>query len=155
MKIDLVTIGSNPPEWVKTGFYEYQKRLPQHLDLAITELPLAKRSKNADIERLKQEEGEAILSKIKADDWVIALEIGGKAYTTEALAGQLEQWQINATPLKLIIGGPNGLSKPCQDRANQHWSISNLTLPHQLVRIVVAEQLYRAHTVLSGHPYHK
>lgn len=143
------------PGWVAEGCQEYTRRLPPELALEWHEIPLGKRSRSQPVARAIAEEGERMLKMIGRDDQVVALDLKGRSLATEALAGQLAQWQQAARPLSILIGGPDGLSDACLARADMRWSLSDLTLPHPLVRIVLAEQLYRAWTVLSGHPYHK
>lgn len=155
MKIHLITIGQKMPQWVNTGYDEYAKRLPRECELLLKELPLAKRSKTTVIEQAIAQEGEQMLKAIPKDNHVIALEVGGKPWSTEQLAAQLKQWLPVGRDISLLIGGPDGLAPSCRDQAKQQWSLSPLTLPHPLVRIVVAEQLYRAWSLLNGHPYHR
>lgn len=143
------------PDWVEAGCHEYLKRLPSELNVEIIELPLGQRGKGADINRAIQREGESMLKAIGEHDHVIALDVLGKAWSTEQLADKLQQWQLSGDNFSLLIGGPDGLSKECLQRANSKWSLSALTLPHPLVRILLAEQLYRAGTINSGHPYHR
>jgi 23S rRNA (pseudouridine1915-N3)-methyltransferase len=116
---------------------------------------LGKRSRNQPVARAIAEESERLLKAIGRDDQVVALDVKGRSVDTEGLAQALAQWQQAGRPLSVLIGGPDGLSDECLTRADMRWSLSALTLPHPLVRIVLAEQLYRAWTVLSGHPYHK
>lgn len=155
MRVRLLAVGQKMPSWVEEGYHDYAKRLQDDVQLELIELPAGKRGKNADIERLKQQEGEALLAAIPANDRVIALEVGGKAWTTEQLSQQLANWLQGGQHISLLVGGPDGLSQAARDRADVWWSLSPLTLPHPLVRIVVAEQLYRAWTLLKGHPYHR
>lgn len=143
------------PEWVSQGYNEYARRMPPELSLDLVEIPLAHRGKNPDIPRLMQREGDAILSALGPRDRVIALEIGGRNWSTEKLAGQLENWQLDGRDVSFLVGGPDGLADICRDRADQLWSLSALTLPHPLVRILLAEQLYRAWSVTRNHPYHR
>lgn len=143
------------PSWVDEGCQEYARRLPPELSLEWCEIPLGKRSRNQPVTRAIAEESERLLKTIGRDDQVVALDVKGRSLTTEALANQLSQWQQAARPLTILIGGPDGLSDECLARADMRWSLSALTLPHPLVRVVLAEQFYRAWTVLSGHPYHK
>ncbi len=143
------------PKWVTDGFNEYAKRLPKDLPLDLVEISLGNRGKNADIKKAIQKESAAILAQIGTQDHVVALEVKGANWSTEKLASNLEQWQMNGQNLVILIGGPDGLSNECRDRANQQWSFSALTLPHPIVRIVLAEQLYRAWTVNQNHPYHR
>lgn len=143
------------PEWVSQGYNEYARRMPPELSLDLVEIPLAHRGKNPDIPRLMQREGEAILSALGPRDRVIALEVGGRNWSTEKLAGQLENWQLDGRDVSFLVGGPDGLADVCRNRADQLWSLSALTLPHPLVRILLAEQLYRAWSVTRNHPYHR
>ena len=143
------------PEWVSQGYNEYARRMPPELSLDLVEIPLAHRGKNPDIPRLMQREGDAILSALGPRDRVIALEVGGRNWSTEKLAGQLESWQLDGRDVSFLVGGPDGLADICRDRADQLWSLSALTLPHPLVRILLAEQLYRAWSVTRNHPYHR
>lgn len=143
------------PDWVQTGYGEYAKRLPRECALELREIPLATRGKNSDIARAIEKESEAMLASIPAQERVIALDVLGKPQTTELLAESLRNWQMQGGNTSLLIGGPDGLSADCLARANQRWSLSGLTLPHPLVRIVLAEQLYRAWSLLNNHPYHR
>ncbi len=143
------------PEWVNQGYNEYARRMPPELSLDLVEIPLAHRGKNPDIPRLMQREGDAILSTLGPRDRVIALEVGGRNWSTEKLAGQLESWQLDGRDVSFLVGGPDGLADACRDRADQLWSLSALTLPHPLVRILLAEQLYRAWSITRNHPYHR
>ena len=143
------------PSWVNEGVSEYVKRLPKDMSFEIVELPLAARSKNADIKRLVQKETDSLLSHIQPQDHVIALEVKGQNWSTEKLASNLESWQMNGQNVILLIGGPDGLGDACRERANQLWSLSALTLPHPIVRVVLAEQIDRAWTVTQNHPYHR
>jgi|TARA_R110000850_G_scaffold213716_4_gene339728 23S rRNA (pseudouridine1915-N3)-methyltransferase len=155
MKIRILSIGTKMPSWVNEGVSEYVKRLPKDMSFDMLELPLASRSKNADIKRLVLKETESILSHIQPQDHVIALEVKGHNWSTEKLANNLESWQMNGQNVVFLIGGPDGLGDACRQRANQLWSLSALTLPHPIVRVVLAEQIYRAWTVTQNHPYHR
>lgn len=143
------------PDWVQAGYSEYAKRLPRECALELKEIPLATRSKNTDIARAIEKESESILASIPTQERVIALDVLGKPQTTQTLADALRDWQMQGGNTSLLIGGPDGLSANCLARANQRWSLSGLTLPHPLVRIVLAEQLYRAWSLLNHHPYHR
>lgn len=155
MKIKILSIGTKMPSWVNEGVSEYVKRLPKDMSFEIVELPLAARTKNADIKRLVNKETESLLSNIQSQDHVIALEVKGQNWSTEKLAANLESWQMNGQNVVFLIGGPDGLGEACRQRANQLWSLSALTLPHPIVRVVLAEQIYRAWTVTQNHPYHR
>ncbi|MFN5746891.1 MAG: 23S rRNA (pseudouridine(1915)-N(3))-methyltransferase RlmH [Methylococcaceae bacterium] len=155
MQILLCAVGQRMPGWVSEGYQEYAKRLPRECELVLREIAPGKRGKNADLDRARNEEGERILASLCRDDHVIALEVGGQAWSTEQLAGKLQHWLPSGQRIALLVGGPEGLSDACRARANQLWSLSALTLPHPLVRVIVAEQIYRAWSLLNKHPYHR
>lgn len=143
------------PRWVEEGYQEYAKRMPADLPLELVEVPLSTRGKNADVARLMRREGEQMLAATQPGDRIVTLEVTGKNWSTEQLAGQLERWRLEARNVNLMVGGPEGLAEEVAARSEQRWSLSALTLPHPLVRILLAEQIYRAWTVLNRHPYHK
>ncbi len=155
MRIRLIAVGTKMPDWVATGFNEYAKRLPNELKLEIVEIPLGQRGKGADIKKAIAKEARQIMAAIAPSDRVVALEVTGNSWSTEQLAENLSDWQMSGDNLALLVGGPDGLARECLERAQQKWSLSRLTFPHPLVRVVVAEQLYRAWTLLNNHPYHR
>ncbi len=155
MKIHLIAIGDKMPRWVQDGYGEYAGRMPPECRLQLVEISARHRGKNADIARITRDEGRTMLDAIPRDSRVIALEVKGRAWSTEDLARQLENWMASGQDVSLLVGGPEGLSTECRERADQQWSLSPLTLPHPLVRVVVAEQLYRAWSILRNHPYHR
>lgn len=155
MKCRLIAAGTRLPEWVNSGFAEYQKRLRTPLVLELHEISVATRGAGDNPKRAVQREGADMLAAIGKQDYVVALEIAGKAMSTEQLSAWLAQRIEDARPLSLLIGGPDGLAQAALERADQSWSLSPLTLPHALVRVVVAEQIYRAMSLLAGHPYHR
>jgi len=143
------------PKWVEEGSSEFTKRLPRDFKVEFLEISLGNRSKGADIKKAIQSESKAILDAIHDRDWVVALEVKGRSWTTEQLAEQVTNWRMRGGDVALLVGGPDGLSDDCRKRANQQWSLSALTLPHPLVRILLAEQLYRAYSITQNHPYHR
>ncbi|HKK55095.1 23S rRNA (pseudouridine(1915)-N(3))-methyltransferase RlmH [Marinobacter sp.] len=155
MRLKLICVGQKMPDWVSRGFNDYVRRMPPELPIELTEIAMAHRGKNPDIDRLMKREGEAILTALGDRDRVLALEVGGRSWSTEKLASQLETWQQDGQDVCFLVGGPDGLDQACRQRADQLWSLSDLTLPHPLVRILLAEQLYRAWTVTRNHPYHR
>jgi len=155
MKLRLLAVGQKMPSWVEQGYKEYAKRLPSDCNLELVELASGHRGKSTSVTKVKQQEGEMLLKAIKPQEWVVALDVKGKPWSTEQLSEQLAGWRMDGKDICLLIGGPNGISDEVMARANQRWSLSNLTLPHPLVRIVMAEQVYRAWTILQNHPYHK
>ncbi len=143
------------PAWVADGFAEYRKRLSRDLPLELVELPLGARGKGRDASRAMADEGAAMLAALPKDAQVVALDGRGNAWTSEQLAAQLAQWRMGGRDLALLIGGPDGHAAEVLARAQQRWSLGPLTLPHMLARLIVVEQLYRAVTILDGHPYHR
>ncbi len=154
MKLNILAVGSKMPRWVNDGVQEYSRRLPRDIPLHLIEIPAARRGKTGQPEQWKSEEGQRILTAT-GQQHMVALEVTGRPWTTQQLAQQMQQWLSGGKDVCFVIGGPDGLSKACLERADQSWSLSTLTLPHPLVRIVLAEQLYRAWTVLQNHPYHR
>lgn len=155
MKLRLLAVGHKMPAWVEQGIAEYSKRLPSDCGLEIVEIAPGHRAKNSSKEKAMQQEAEAIKKAIRPQDHVIALDVKGKPWSTEQLASHLGDWRMQGGDVALLIGGPDGLTADVLALAKQRWSLSALTLPHPLVRVLLAEQLYRAWTVLQGHPYHK
>ena len=155
MKCRLIAAGTRLPDWVNTGFLEYQKRLRAPLVLELEEIPVATRRAGENPQRAMAREGANMLAALGPKDHVVALEVSAPQRSTEAVSTWLAERLRAAKPLALLIGGPDGLAPQCIERADESWSLSPLTLPHALVRIVVAEQLYRAMSLLAGHPYHR
>jgi len=155
MRIRLLAAGTKVPDWIHTGYSEYAKRLPRECRLELIEIPLHKRSKTNSIDQIRKREGEKILSLLPNKSHVVTLDVEGSNWSTEQLASQMNAWIHNAASVSLLIGGPDGLSADCKQRANQKWSLSELTFPHLLVRVIVAEQIYRAWSLMKGHPYHR
>lgn len=155
MNIHLIAVGEKMPAWIQQGYAEYAKRLPRECTLKLVEIPPGRRGKNADIARALRDEGQRILEAVPKASRVIALEVRGRAWSTEQLAKQMTQWLAAGQDVALLVGGPEGLSEEARAAAGQQWSLSPLTLPHPLVRVVLAEQLYRAWSVINNHPYHR
>jgi 23S rRNA (pseudouridine1915-N3)-methyltransferase len=155
MRVTVHSVAGKMPRWVDEAVREYEKRLPRELGLQWRDVPLATRSPSIDEATLRERDGEALLKGLKPGDHCVALDGRGKAWSTEELAAQLEGWMMRGQPLSLLIGGPDGLSEACLSAASQRWSLGPLTLPHPLVRVLLAEQLYRAWTITVGHPYHR
>jgi 23S rRNA (pseudouridine1915-N3)-methyltransferase len=155
MKVRLIAVGTRLPKWVEQGVAEFQVRLPREWRFELVEIPVATRGDNPDIERLKRAEGDKMLRAVPAGAEIVAFDERGDALDTLAWAKALEGWQRHGRDVALLIGGPDGLAPECLTRAQRRWSLSKLTLPHALVRVVVLEQLYRAWSVTQGHPYHR
>ncbi len=155
MQINLIAVGTRMPGWVNDGYHEYARRMPQECSLRLTEIPLGQRGKAQPVERAVNEEGRRMLAAVGDRQRVIALDVKGRSWSTEQLADALCAWLQDGRDVALLVGGPDGLAASCLARAEQRWSLSPLTLPHPLVRVLLAEQLYRAWTLTCGHPYHR
>lgn len=155
MQIHLISVGNRMPDWVKSGYDEYAKRLPRECELLLREILPGQRGKNCDVVRIIKEEGDRMNAAIPANAHIVALDLAGKQWTTPDLALALERWLTIGKPIALLIGGPDGLAAAAKARAVETWCLSPLTFPHPLVRIIVAEQLYRAWSILHNHPYHR
>jgi 23S rRNA (pseudouridine1915-N3)-methyltransferase len=155
MRIQLIAVGTKMPAWVEQGYQEYARRFGADTTLQLTEVTAGKRGKNADIKRILHKEGEHTLASIPKGNRIVTLEVTGAPWTTPQLAQHMEKWQMDGRDVSLLIGGPEGLSPECIAASEQRWSLSALTLPHPLVRIVVAESLYRAWSLNNNHPYHR
>lgn len=155
MLITLIAVGHKMPAWVEAGYQDYAERLKGGVSLQLKEIPLQKRSDKKQIAAARQKEDEQILQTLAQADYIVTLDIPGKVHSSEALAERLQLWQQQARHLALVIGGPEGLSEAVKAKANESWSLGKLTLPHPLVRIIVAEALYRAWSINQNHPYHR
>lgn len=155
MRIRLIAVGTKMPGWITEGFEEYRKRLTQDISLELVEIPAGKRGKNADVARITEKEGDLMLAALHPAEQVVCLDVKGQRLTTEKLAQLLEKRMQQGNHVALLIGGPEGLAPQCRAKAQESWSLSDLTLPHPLVRVLVAEQIYRAWSILKGHPYHR
>jgi 23S rRNA (pseudouridine1915-N3)-methyltransferase len=160
LRLLLVTASNRQPEWVDAGYAEYADRLRGRCTLELKTIPLAKRTATANagralIERAMADEGARMVSAIPDGAHVVALVENGKPWSTQEIAAKLERWAERGAPVVFLVGGPDGLGADALARANDRWSLSPLTLPHGLVRVVVAEALYRAWSVLQNHPYHR
>ena len=155
MKIRLIAVGKKMPAWVQDGYADYAKRMPRECALELVELPPGMRSKKDDPARAKADEGQRILAKLGGDDHVVALDERGRNWSSPQLAKKLGTWMGSGRNVALLIGGADGLHGDVLARADQSWSLSAAVYPHALVRVMVAEQLYRAWALRSGHPYHR
>ena len=155
MKAKLVAVGERAPAWVAEGFAEYRKRLSHWLPLDLTEIEPGLRGKGRDTVRAMSDEGARVLAALPRNALVVALDGGGRMHSSEDLARRLEHWRAQGRDLAFLIGGPEGHAPEVLARADERWSLGPLTLPHMLVRLVLAEQLYRAAAMLANHPYHR
>jgi len=143
------------PGWVEDAYQEYAKRMPRECQLVLREIPAGKRSRNADLARLARDEGERQLAAVPAGCRIVALDAGGRTFDSMGLARQLGRQMGEGRDLALLIGGPEGLAPACRSAAEERWSLSALTLAHPVVRVVLAEQLYRAWSIINNKPYHR
>lgn len=155
MKITILAIGTKMPDWVTKGFVEYQHRLPAKCSLHLKEIQAEKRSKNIDVKTIKEKEAKKLKAAIPPNCRIVALDVKGQAWSTEKLATRLQDWMMGGQDIALLIGGPDGLTHELLQLAQEKWSLSTLTFPHPLVRVILAEQLYRAYTITENHPYHR
>jgi len=143
------------PRWVVEGYTEYARRMPGECTLKLVEISPGHRGKGADIQRTLRDEGGRMLKALPKGCRVLALDVKGSAWSTEQLAQKLAGWMTDGRDLALLVGGPEGLAPACLEQAEMRWSLSPLTMPHPLVRVVVAEQIYRAWSLMRNHPYHR
>ena len=155
MIIHFITVGQKMPKWVQEGYAEYEKRLPKSCALKLVELPMAQRGKTGSVEKYKEEEAKRILAAVPKGARLIVLDEHGQQVTTKQLAVKLEDWLSGGQDVALIVGGPDGLDQSLIQQAQWKWGLSKLTMPHPMVRILVAEQIYRAYSVINNHPYHR
>ena len=160
MKVKILSVGNKMPAWVQDGFDEYYKRIQPMLSTDIVELTPAKRTKNpsdATLAQYREQEGQAIIAAHASSNreqlWV--LDVKGKMLSTEGLAQKLADVMQQGDDIAIVIGGADGVSPEVLAQADVKWSLSALTLPHPLVRVVLMEQLYRAMSINNNHPYHR
>ena len=155
MHIRLLAVGDRQPSWVDHAFESYTDRLPRQWQFRLDVTGAAARTKGAAATSAKKAEGARILARIKPAEFVIVLDERGREFSSRELAKKLDEWQAVGQDLVFVIGGPDGVSADVTGRANLSWSLSKLTLPHGLARVLFAEQIYRAWSLATGHPYHR
>ncbi len=155
MKIELIAAGTKPPRWIHEGFETYQKRIKGDCQLTLKEFPVAKRHKSGAIAQYHQEEERLIRDQLQPRALIVALDKSGRSFSTEALAASMESWMQEYPVVQCLIGGPDGLAPQLINDAGLTLSFSPMTFPHFLMRVLFAEQLYRAWSVIHMHPYHK
>jgi 23S rRNA (pseudouridine1915-N3)-methyltransferase len=155
MNIHLLAVGNKMPDWVTQGYQQYTQRLPAKCALVLKEISAEKRLKNSNLAAIVDKESAKIKSAIPGNCRVIALDVKGQSWSTEKLANRMQDWMMGGQDIALIIGGPDGLSNELLSMADEKWSLSALTFPHPLVRVILAEQIYRAFTITENHPYHR
>lgn len=143
------------PDWVSVGFNEYTKRLPKHCQLHLVEIAALKRTETSNIPQIMAAESEKLLAAVPKNNLIIALDEHGKEWTSIEFADKINNWHHEQQDISLLVGGPDGLAATCKNKAQIIWSLAKLTLPHQLVKIFLAEQIYRAWSIINKHPYHR
>lgn len=155
MHIRLLAVGDRQPSWVDSAFGIYSERFPREWKFRLDTIATVRRKKNDKSRQARTAEGEQILARLGTTEQVVLLDERGKHLTSQLFAAKLTDWQADGRDLCFIIGGPDGVSDECRQRANFTWSLSQLTLPHGMVRVLFAEQMYRAWSLQTGHPYHR
>lgn len=155
MRVRVVAAGTRLPEWMNAGFEDYARRMPAESKVELREIAVARAKAGGDVERAKRDEGEKMLAAVPDGTYVVALDVLGKPLDTAALSRWWAKRLQDGRDLAFLIGGPDGLAPACLARADEKLSLSALTLPHGLARVVLAEAMYRAASLLKGHPYHR
>lgn len=155
LKITVIAMGNKMPDWVAAATLEYSKRLQESSSTTLIELPLQKRTKSSDLPRIITKETEQMIAAIPHGAHVIALDIGGKTFSSEDLAIHVDKLKNHHSHWCFLLGGPEGMDKTALAKTHEKWSLSPLTLTHPLARIVLLEALYRSFCILNNHPYHK
>jgi len=153
--IRLLAVGDRQPSWVDSAFGIYSERFPREWKFRLDTIATVRRKKNDKSRQARTAEGEQMLARLGTTEQVVLLDERGKHLTSQLFAAKLTDWQADGRDLCFIIGGPDGVSDECRQRANFTWSLSQLTLPHGMVRVLFAEQMYRAWSLQTGHPYHR
>lgn len=154
MRINLITIGKKMPEWVNTGIEHYKKQLPSSYNFSLTVLE-AQNRKSQNINQVKNLEGRMLLDAAKGATKIIAFDETGRQQSSQAIADTMLAWQLGGENIALLIGGADGLSEECKAQCHQLWGLSKLTMTHAMARLLVVEQIYRGHSLLTNHPYHR
>jgi len=154
VRLRVLAVGNKMPLWVEQGVAEYARRMPKEFSVDWLEVPLAKRGTGS-ADSYRRQEAESIGSKLNHDEDLIVLDVQGMEISTEKMAGRFADWQMQGRRVCVVIGGPDGVHQSLLERASEQWSFGRITLPHPLVRVILAEQLYRAWSLQSGHPYHR
>jgi len=155
MRIQIIAMGDRMPDWVQQAYKEYTKRIGAGLQIDLVEISPEKRGKSSDVQRIMQKEAERMRQSVAKGYFVIALDKEGASWSTELLANKIAAWQQDGTNISILIGGPEGMTPELLQQADARISLSAMTFPHPVVRIILAEQLYRAYSILNHHPYHK
>lgn len=155
MKLNIIALGRKMPAWVEAAYQDYAKRLAHACQLNLVTLDSKLSSKNLNSDAIQTQESQLLLQQVPVGSHVVMLDKVGQSWSTPDLATQLEHWQVLAKPISILIGGAEGFSRSSLAQGDQVWSLSKLTFPHPLVRVILIEQLYRAWSILQNHPYHR
>lgn len=155
MKLNIIAIGQKMPKWINEGFTQYQKRMPKEMSIVLHELAVATRNKNYNVGKLQAEEWKKQSQKLPQQGIIIALDEKGQQWNTQQWADNMQKWQLETQQVSFLLGGPDGLADEAKIKAKQLISLGKMTLPHGLARVVLVEQLYRAFSLMKGHPYHR
>jgi 23S rRNA (pseudouridine1915-N3)-methyltransferase len=155
VKINIIAIGNKMPGWVEDASQDFVKRMPSEIKINSILLPLIKRGKNPDIPRIVRDESRKLLAAVPKDSVLVVLDVLGKSVTTMKLSSLLETWLQQGQDVSIVIGGPDGVSDELLSNTSLKISLSELTFPHTLVRVILLEQIYRAWSILNNHPYHR
>ena len=155
MDLQIIAVGNKMPNWVDQAYQDYAKRIPREIVITLTQIPVVSRKSNKAIEKLKKSEAQAIQNKITQGSHTLVLDEKGQQWSSLQWSQQLDKWLMYYPKVNLVIGGPDGLDSSFLQKQKQKIALGKMTLPHGLVRVVLIEQLYRAWTLLQGHPYHR
>lgn len=155
MRLCVAAVGQRMPAWVDQAWNDYSRRFPPSPSLELKQVKLPRRAKNTDVAAARNTEGEDLLAAVPTGALIVALDERGKQWTTREFAGRFETWMQEGRDVAFLVGGPDGLSEACRSRADFCWALGRGTYPHALVRVMLAEQLYRAWTITQNHPYHR
>lgn len=155
MNIHLIAVGARMPDWVKQAYDDYAKRLSTEIRLYLHEVKTEKRHRNLTSDQVRSREKDRILALVPDDAILVVLDVQGKIWATEDLAEKMSDWMVQGRSIALVIGGPDGVDEQLLQRADRVWSLSHLTFPHPLVRVILVEQIYRSWSIIKNHPYHR
>ena len=153
MRLRILAVGNKMPAWVDEGVAEYARRIPREFNVEWMDIPAAKRGRATAL-RYQELEAEALRAKL-GDDYLVTLDVQGREVSTEMIAERFGQWQMEGRRVGIVIGGPDGLHDSILKSSQEQWSFGRITMPHPLVRVILSEQIYRAWSVQTGHPYHR
>ena len=155
MRIQIIAVGERMPAWVQEGYREYIKRITSGITVSLLEISAEKRGKSSNTQKILEKEAQRMRQAVAKDHYMIALDKGGQSWSTQTLADRIRDWQQDGTNISFLIGGPEGMTTELLQQAQAKMSFSAMTFPHPIIRVMLAEQLYRAYSIINNHPYHK